>query len=748
MLGFNAHPLLPPCPGDVVVLWKKRLPLIDVFTGQPKGRTIKALRDKCLRLSGNDRTIDAANRLKNYMQAVTLAEQLRPERITKTPAAEVAIVVRTMIQEGVTMPASTGMLLLEHKVAHLIKAGATADELLDAIQPWQPASTSLGFNPEVPTLGALDIPAKAKVDKFKVLYWQTHLVPMLMNEAALKDTKLTAMLERLVERFEAEDVLEFDSAAAAALRESVVASQGLLAILSMAPDPLCEEALNAFVARRGKVDKSILTSVASAVFSSSHLSGRLMKLVAAMPAIKEYGPKMEQFDVSMVDADSAQTGLRRLADMCKVIGQVSASQAADLFTKEAEDLSKRVIAAWNDLDNRITTGKLVWCGSLLDSVKACFDEAVKTFSAEDAMVEAKAEVMKRLRNFDSGARVELLRSAASQTFDLSTADAHDRIKALSSALHDVDGVDLPTDLEPLLIEVTSSLVASVAGWFENRSSDDQEVIKKAIDLCDSLRPRCKFSQPHAAAFALEMALWDMYRFMPSAAAPGGDGPEELHRKPSRESMHELGVSVQQVKHSLKATEDFTEGFIRRLQEVATDMAEQAVKATTEYYKGLLEASDGTIEECMTACRTAAHSLLDDGALPWHSSAEGGPKASWKEIERVAAMKLDPVDTRVLQTSLCDLNEAVAKRAQLEPFVGEAATLGADHATTLFHRRGSGLLHECLLVWHIRTETDAEELRRKVQTEVKAIRSLGYKERELLHPSVFKKSWASLNCIPP
>lgn len=54
-----------------------------------------------------------------------------------------------------------------------------------------------------------------------------------------------------------------------------------------------------------------------------------------------------------------------------------------------------------------------------------------------------------------------------------------------------------------------------------------------------------------------------------------------------------------------------------------------------------------------------------------------------------------------------------------------------------------LLHEYLLVWHLKSEVDLEELRKKIKEEVRLLRLQNMKEKDVCHLAVFRRCWKVL-----
>lgn len=111
-------------PGDDwVSLWKRKCPVESLFDGSPKGRSLRAMRDRVEKLVASEDT-DTANRLKSYLKVCTMAEQLRPDKLHRVPPAELSTLVSAMVAESVKLPVAVCTAIMEHRIATMLKGGS------------------------------------------------------------------------------------------------------------------------------------------------------------------------------------------------------------------------------------------------------------------------------------------------------------------------------------------------------------------------------------------------------------------------------------------------------------------------------------------------------------------------------------------------------------------------------------------------------------------------------------------------
>jgi len=104
---------------DLVTKWRKRLPVLKILSGGPRGRELKPLREGVVRLQSKADTWVSANRLRNFYDTLMLVMNLRPEIVGSITPSELHVISRKVSPLHISFPLEVQMGLLHHKIAKL-----------------------------------------------------------------------------------------------------------------------------------------------------------------------------------------------------------------------------------------------------------------------------------------------------------------------------------------------------------------------------------------------------------------------------------------------------------------------------------------------------------------------------------------------------------------------------------------------------------------------------------------------------
>ena len=99
---------------SLVSWWKRRLPLLGVFTGLKKGRTLRALSQAVMKLGSHEDTLEDFNLLKLHERRCRLAEELLPERFRGLTWVDLRAF---LAMESVQVPVKLMKQVLEKRIA-------------------------------------------------------------------------------------------------------------------------------------------------------------------------------------------------------------------------------------------------------------------------------------------------------------------------------------------------------------------------------------------------------------------------------------------------------------------------------------------------------------------------------------------------------------------------------------------------------------------------------------------------------
>lgn len=723
--------------------------MLRVMIGPAIGRSVKPLREKAERLIGQAATASEGHRLKAYHQMVMLAETLRPDRIPKTSKAELALAIKSMQCDGVQLPTEVCLALAENHISSFVGVTAAPKELLDTLRPWAPEDKK--FDPFNPTVGSLPVALPQRVDLFKTWFWRKLVAAALSGDMDKNGKKLLAILRHLVESFEGEDFAELELASATILTESVACARALDAIISMPPDASAELALATLKARTGKTDRSITTCVASAVGANKTLSDNFGKLLKSMPVLKEFGSIIAGYSSELDIGDFAgASGFDRLLVICDGYGKVFSSSASDMFEAFGTKLLTKVLAVWAATTTSWKTGGSPICASTVRAAQAMFKVAATTWPLSDALVTAQASVGEYLDKCDWADKLQSLRTAAAAPFattDFAKGDWQRYVDALQTALNECSGLDIDESSASKLSEAVMAILGKAEPHLSTSSGATTQV-SQALDIGDLVRSIL----PRAGLPALKLArsLFNLVDGMVGAKTdPAHEAADAaLALKLGEGRMHNLGVLIKQCDATMATTEFGDDDSVGK---AFADRLADACREAKDMYMGFARTqSEGhrtQVETAKAACETAAPILKS--TTPWHHGVTGDGNDGWCSLCAAADTHLTPIDTKSLEANLDVFRTALAEYKRTSGKMNDPNSTpdGINiPALEAWSINAFVLLHECLLVYHMRHEHDKAALRDRVQGEVRTIRKQKLREKEVLHPIVFARSLTVLKTV--
>lgn len=731
--------------GEIVAHWAKRCPIECMMSGQSRGRTLKALREKVEKLSGNPDSADQAHRLRNYLKKLMLAQQLRGDRILKLPDSELRLVLNSMLEEKVTFHPDVLSNILEHKINGLLQRGKI-EELLVTVKPW--AAEGEAFDVLKPRLGALQLPLATRVSRFRSAFWARGMAALLMSDGDSKDG-VEAACDAIVAVFSKEDALELENLSAAAMQESLICAEALRALCNMSIDSKSQSALDRIRSRQGKTDKSLITTVANSIYSNKFLEDRMQTLTRARPTLEEYGDRVSGYMTELDNIGSDAAAFQRIEVMCKDLGMIRATTASQLFDFFAEKLLATLRTTWAAVSTSSSESGLPSpakvTSEMLKAIQTCVAEARLAFSLERSMDRIQEEAQVLVQNASGAARIERLAEVLEQSakFDIEDVSAPAIIARVSEQIKSCVGLSLPPTTSAKVQEVTATIAAAV---IEHLGSDPmKQLVQETLDLWGSLSAVAKVdgAGPLEKKLASEVNLgWIALESLKTSA----DSQTVEER---RAGMHDFAVTMEKLTDTAKGLRREDElPVLSRLMEVADEFIQLGGNMLKEYSANLTAFRSKRLDGIITRAEEVAKGLhMGADEKPWHHNIPSTAPDAWALYCEASTTTLRTIDTRELETLLCDMNSATTS-------LKDALDFGKDHSpnalvdtATRVYKHMKILLHESLLLWAMLNEEEPGSLRNKVRAEVKAIRALGVKEKDVLHGSMFRKAWESVSSVP-
>lgn len=729
--------------------YRKAMPLAKILRGRALGRSLRPIREKAQALMDDADTAELGHRLHVYCSLISMAESLQPDNLKKKSATEISKAVKAMQEEKQVLPENVNTALMEHAMKGLLARNAPADDCLSSMCPWSsPGST---FDPLQPQLGSLGIPLEKRIELFRTWFWRKMVIPWLSDVDTHMD-RLVSMCSHLIATFEMEDLVMLENAAATILSESLLCAKAILVLLDFSPDPDANEPLQHIASRIGKTDRSVSTCVCCAVQATPRLAERLSLMIASLPIVLEVGPEVKGFMQELGETISHDTnGFTRLQKMISTYALVNSSAAAQLFEAFGAKVFAATMLAFKNFESGVHGGTIAISMELLNAAKGCLAEASTAWAfSHDELVVAQASLEQLVCKYDGEARSGQLSNVCSMDIAKVAFGSDEWVNfltGLTSACNDCNGCEIPKKVSDQVVGAIQAALSVMAphilidGSMLSHVDETLEALGVASILVGVSTELVSVSRTFAK-------LCDGVAELRARASVVGGDPRQ--RQSSLEaSVHDLEVLAMQGDASLAT-----------LRSQPTD---DAMKSLVDRFRATITEAKGDIFEQARASLTLdleSLALLRADILVaapplastqhWHNGISGVSDAAWKKICNAADAQLVSIDTKLLDKTLANMESTLARAKETSarhPGVADDSTAQNMAALDAFAARTKLLLYETKLMWHLRNEHDKDELRTKVQAEVRGLRKANMPEKDVLHEAIFVRLAKALRAMP-
>lgn len=725
--------------------WRRRLPLGEVLAGRPKGRTIKALREQVSRLSSKPQTRDDANRLRCYLDSVLLAQQLRPEKVGGLPEPEVQIILSNLEPLKVAFPLEVKLGLVDRRAADFSQRSDFA-QLLDVLKPWAPADTP--FSPTVPTLGTVrEFPLASRLARFKEQFWSKTVTPFLMTVASDCLPRLATECENIERAFSSEDILELDMAAASLLQDVIASCETLRSLSLRLVDDRSVERVVALNARRGKVDKSIITSTAHAVFGNPVLAETVSWYTKGQPTLAELGNKIDAHLTELQDTSITKpTGdnFKKISSMLKILCTIRSSPAYPLFERFAERLLAATVDIWKAACVVFDGPTKATVTPELAKEMDCFvAEAGLAFSLEAAVADMQPKMGEFTTRLSSEARTTALKNLVSGGWKPSLSDNNfaKTAETFSSALASHAGVGIPTEVASALEDIIVDLAGEVSSHLQ--AGGESTAMSAAL---------CVWAQYIEVGTPVK-ATPQLYELCSSTCESvkltrkAKDSPRD-DVKTTRSNLHAMSVATLKLSEAVAVVQKGKESWpLKATITQDVDAILTGTKATfRELVRELADRAEFQVAQALVSCEGLCKSLHE--GTPWHDGITGTTPKDWQKYLERSQDTILKLDTKGLEAELQTLSNHLAEFASALDIDDDTAARKKESMTNAqgAHQKMSLLLRCALLTWTLQSgDLDHETMRKRVQADVRRVRGLGVKEKDVLPAPLFKRAWDALSC---
>lgn len=707
--------------------WKYKLPLHEVCSGALKGRTIRSLRHRITRCRGDD-----ANRLRNYHKLVLMASELRRERIGKLPPAELDTILRKLVDEGMVFPNDVRISLFECAVARRRREQDVA-AFVELVLPWDNGACEPEeeFRPFHPCLSSLDVSASVKVGKFRsnLMSYLTDLIDG--GESACP--QVLRLCEALSNKIQELDILEMSSNIVMIMKEGATLCGGLVSLIKREYEQHHMNALSSIISMRGKTSKSLLVSLCAAVDASTWYNERLQQFELNQATIVEWGLKASSHWVVLEAAPIAS--VERFQQL-----EAAAHDYAQVLLVLPEELvhafGVRLEGALTDcyrhcVHDSVTKVEL----DVLNAAAKCFAEAASAFPMSRQVNEAQNGIAELQQQTNVSERIGAMTDFFTNVWTLDADSVEGHVERLDSLLRGSAGLELPPDLVVLMKKRSEEFLQYMAATLGSKIP--METLDMVLDSMVVLASRTKFAEHQKLADLCAKGFLVFATIAELEQLKAEDSPSQgLHACIVKARSHLLSFSSAAAAIDNGAA-PLGKSVLDHLQ-VHTNALEKLVKELEiSAQAAAKDKLNRAIEELTTSTKRVGFTEA------WHKNVKATD--SFEVLQKVAMTELLGVDPRDLEKGGKTLSEAARDyKAALELACADTSTDALLKEAMSIQTKNLVLRIEANLMYHLSTETDHENLRAKVQNNIRELRKAGLKEKEQLHIVLYRRAFAALS----
>ena len=288
-----------PAPGYWLKYWQRKLSLRAVLTGRPKGRSVKALRERCTSLIADPESRATGLLLQEFLERVELARRWRGgQAVVGLSYAKLEEGLGVFELEKVIVPADIAGALVQ-RAAERLRTQRNWLEWARIMMPFsdQESNALVTFKPREPRLRDLPKVAAFRCSAFTHALVEKNLIPMLL-EGEPGSKCLLEFCVAVRACLEEQEIFVMDTTSAAVHTEVTLGICGLIAVIELPFNSSCSEGVKSLSTRHSR--GSVLDMLAQAVAQVPWWRERLKQLQEALPVIHEKADKIEEQSSSAV----------------------------------------------------------------------------------------------------------------------------------------------------------------------------------------------------------------------------------------------------------------------------------------------------------------------------------------------------------------------------------------------------------------------------------------------------------------
>ena len=740
-MNYFTKLLLP--AGDWLSHFRKRLPLRACMTGKPKGRTVKALRERVEELCSKKETRSTETLLADYHRKVQTAVNWRGGQVVHALSDEqLKVELTDLLSEGTVMAADVCQHLVARKTNRLVSEKLW-QEYCDVMVPFakedednNTEDTLTAFDPWSPCMRHLPRKSLWKCSAFVDSHFHENIAVWLYDGEARKQD-IFKVSEFMLQAIDMSDPLMLDELSGCIREDTKVACEGMMALCSM---PFSSEwsdsvkGISKDLLKPGTSTKSPLAIVATTIAAVPYYEGRRLKWLEALPTIVEKEHVMKTHEAALKDLqrDSAPASTEwsgRLRVMCddlaSILQMVDLSSLCELDARILAGASRHMDAV---LETSKDTGLDERCS---DEVQAFLSSGSIAFPLNTDFPRWMVEVAEVQHTVRSKHLHDQLVQVLEKDCPVEGGDDEVSLKAVIKIANACVGKRFDKKVD---IQIQTHLRQYLAALANPKEMEEAALTFDAIEELKRLVSTATDVAEWTKAIAILKCSRAMEAYMKDGVIADSSKGAEF-----RKDVENLRCAL---------AEQLNAGVLSQaLVESTLESGKACYDKVSAIDKDMLKSRcDAAMEELREA--NAALAAMAGGHLSgcehWRKEVPAG--ASMEVLMAAASNdKLQELDEEALMAKVDTASEAYKAHKDAHGLAGYSDEPEEWKATIGLQKRSALTMVEAGLAIMITDSSvvDTTTQRSKVQQLIKLLRARGLKEKELLHPAMYRWAYQKL-----
>ena len=703
------------------------------MVGRPKGRSIKALRERVDALVSTAATRPTGILLSQYLQKVNTAKRWRGgTQVHTLDDTELENDIATFEGEGTVLPADICQALVQRRADRYAASKDWGTWVACMLPITSDGSEGDVFDPKAPTMARLPRVSAWRFQAFNHAFFEKLLLPLLF-EGGSSAPPVKAISHCVLDAMEAVDIIALDQAAASFVDDMQLCMNGLITIIDLPFSSEHSEAVQTLAVMKGP-RKGIVEILATALDQAQWYSDRAKRYINNMSLIVEKEGAMQKHEAFLRNFVPAVTN-----DMAVASNEALLAIHTDLG-KVLQNAEGEAVSAMSNMVLKVTEAHVNQClqdykeaevaDGFWDQLANMLTTASINFSMDERIPSWLQDLQEVQRSASSKSMVGRLEDAIKIVSDKESIDTAD-CAAVQKNCQTCAGMRIDNGAKGYL----HSLLAKLTNHILRPSEEDgvdQSVVYKTLDDC--LRFVDNYGGWRKVGMQLNLAR-ALGQSKTCLDAPYSELKDEEIRV-FRKSLAEVKDNIE--KTSYAGTGDVPPNILKDVEVYMKSLCDEYTAKNGQMLKQAVEDSLAAWTEATTCLVQVAYGVP-------------GEQQAWSHGLKASAT-LDEVTARAAEKGIPDLDLDMLGQVILAHKTAEsrhqvacdAAGLQVDRAraeeSAVLRQRCALTRVEAGLLRLIKGGLGGDDIRPKIQAYIRELRQVDLKEKEALPSALFKWSF--------